>query len=284
MKQNKGKDLQKIAPSKLVDKEYYYSTKYDGFYVQIKYNGDREIEFYTSGGKPFYLEGMANYIISHFYGKPFYIECEYTYDCVGYLGDRGKSARLTTYRTEFAKGIYSKGNPMKDNFYVLDILDSGLPFKYRLAMIGRMFNNHDWLTPVDQILFKDLDLCKLAALRDVEQGFEGGMLKDPRHIYQPGKRTNDIIKLKPRLTADLECIGINEGTGKYEGLIGSLQLIDSEGREVAVGSGLNDRQRSMPHNHFIGNVIEIEYESIKDTYLQPVVKFVRLDKDIKDID
>jgi len=277
-KQNKGKDIHKIPSSKLdTEAIYCISKKLDGHYTQIIYDGV-DVKFYTSGNKEFYLEDVAN-DIKRTISEPFHIECEFIYGCDGKLGSRGKSAILTTFRTNFNKGIKTLGG-IKSQFRVLDRLD--LPdcdFKHRASRLPIT----NWLIPVEQIA-GSLDDGKKLALKWVKGGYEGAMLKDRYHLYQEGKRTNDIIKIKPRLTADLKCIGYKEGTGKYEGMIGSLLLCDSIGREVLVGSGLDDNLRNKDPEDFLGRVIEIEYERIDNTYIQPIFKCIRYDKDIIDID
>jgi len=127
-------------------------------------------------------------------------------------------------------------------------------------------------------------VCKERAELYAGNGMEGAMLKSPDHIYKVGKRVNDCIKLKPRHTVDLLCIGIEDGEGKYDGMIGSLLLKDSKGMVVSAGSGLVDEQRKLPKEYFIGKVVEIYYEQILDTYIQPIIKCIREDKESKDID
>ncbi len=279
--QNKGKDLHKIAKSKLVDRDYYKSIKYDGHYVQIHYDyPTKEVKFYTSGGKEFHLMNMAATIITHI-SESFIVECEYSYGSIGRLGDRGKSAMLTTYRTNFEKGIATTGSVGVDIFRPFDLLDMpNTPFSERLNRLMVLFYELNvWFKVPIQELIPNLAKATEEMNRVHNLGFEGVMLKSPDHIYQPGKRTNDIIKMKPRLTADLRCVAWKEGTGKYVGMIGSLLLEDDDGIQVWVGSGLNDGQRCLDaERHFIDKTIEIEYESFKDTYIQPIYKFIRKDK------
>jgi DNA ligase-1 len=118
----------------------------------------------------------------------------------------------------------------------------------------------------------------------VNKGWEGMYLKHKTHTQRAGKRVNDAIKLKFRATADLLCVDMEPGEGKYEGMIGSLILRDSEGRLVSVGSGLNDIDRQRPDMYFINKVIEIEYEQIIDTYIQPTFVRIREDKREWEID
>jgi len=285
IKQNKGKAIEKIPTSRLVDGKYYYSTKLDGHYVQVAFDGEARVRFWTSGGKEFYLVSMADYIKTNFQGIKFHLECEYNFGCVGKLGDRDLSARITTYRTNFGKGIPTKGDKTLDTFTILDRLDApDYEFRERLMTIKDIFSDHFWFRVPLQTLVPNLKTAKVMMQQDYLEGYEGGMLKCPHHIYQPGKRTNNIIKLKPRRTADLECIDVTEGEGKYEGMIGALTLKDSFGRIVKAGSGLDDMDRLKPASFFIGKVIEIEYERILDTYIQPTIIRIRDDKSISDID
>ena len=106
----------------------------------------------------------------------------------------------------------------------------------------------------------------------------------PDSAYNVGKRVHHAVKLKGRHTADLLCIGITPGTGKYKGMIGSLTLMDKEGRRVSVGSGLCDVARAGNKADFINKVIEIQYERIDDTYIQPVYIGIRADKNEMEID
>ena len=287
--QNKGKDLHKVPKSKLSDGPYILSKKFDGHYVQIKYDGQSKVEMWTSGGKPFYIADLAHDIIRGPLTE-FHIECEYNYDCEGYLGDRGKSAILTTYRTNYMKGDVTLGSS-KDIFRVLDLLH--LPehcFKDRLTELGDLFGNwNKWFSVPNFIECPSLEAALLTSKRWAKEGYEGGMLKDPLHFYEMDDRKqirlNSIIKIKPRLTADLLCIGWKIGTGKYEGVLGSLELRDSVGRTVWAGSGLSDFDRtSMGGDYYKGKVIEVEYERIDETYIQPIIKGVRLDKEASDID
>jgi len=284
IKQNKGRDITRISKRNEHVGPWFVSKKYDGHYVQIKFDGI-DVRFWTSGGKEFFLSDMADYIATNI-SKPFHIECEFNHNCKGLLGDRGKSAILTTYRTNLAKGIKTCGSPTKDIFRIIDIVDSDKQFTNRLQMIKELFGEHDdeWFELIDHH-FVDTMADALVMSRDwVEDGYEGAMLRSPTHTYKEGKRVNDIVKIKNRHTADLLCIYYKPGKGKYEGHIGSLTLEDSYGRVVDVGSGLTDDERMVDPSEYIGKVIEIEYERIDTTYIQPIIKTIRYDKTADEID
>jgi hypothetical protein len=72
--------------------------------------------------------------------------------------------------------------------------------------------------------------------------------------------------------------------------IGGLNLESADGKiKVNSGSGLDDKGRALPPEHYIGKIIEVEYNEIitsksKDTMslFLPIIKEVREDKDEAD--
>jgi len=282
IKQCKGKDLGNIPKSRLGN-EFYVSTKYDGNYVQIHKVGNK-VKFYTSGGKEFYLIDVADELVRNNKGIDFCIECEYIAVTSGKLGSRGRCT-TTTFRTLFKKGLPTYAN--SDRFICFDIIYFKHTEEHDFSNLGRFSKRlkyRDSINTGPNIKLVEhhgpfsLDECKDKARELTRLGWEGIMCYSPDHIYKEGKRQNTSVKIKGRPTADLLCIDIEEGEGKYTGLIGSLVLQDDDGRVVRVGSGLNDADRNANKNYFIGNIVEIEYEQILDTYIQPTFKCIRRDK------
>ena len=78
-------------------------------------------------------------------------------------------------------------------------------------------------------------------------GGEGLMLRAPKTPYIP-KRTNLLLKIKIQEDAEGLVVGYTPGTGKYEGMVGSLDCIlleNGKKTEIAfnVGTGLTDEMR-----------------------------------------
>jgi len=288
--QCKGKDISKVSKSKLLEGGWYASIKYDGNYVQIHKKGN-SITFFTSGGKEFYIEHIADELCNLNPNVDFIIECEYIANTSGKLGCRTSAAKLTTYRTNYSKGLESGAFVGNDIFMVFDCIAYG---KDRALVNSDTFETRlqnlydlDLGTHCERafILNNKFSLDKIDAQPFINDGYEGLFLKHKDHVYLPGKRVNNAIKLKGRKTADLLCIGVEPGEGKYEGMIGSLILTDSSGRIVRVGSGLDDSDRNLAFDLVFKNkVIEIEYEQIIDTYIQPTYIRVRDDKTKEEID
>lgn len=97
----------------------------------------------------------------------------------------------------------------------------------------------------------------------LKQGFEGAIVKQKRGLYQDA-RTWDWMKLKVTDTKDLIVKGVFEGTGKYVGMCGGI-IVDFNGKEVRVGSGLTDSQRAFwfqDPEEIIGQTVEVSYHEV----------------------
>ena len=119
-------------------------------------------------------------------------------------------------------------------------------------------------------------------------GHEGIILKDT-HSKWENKRSKTQIKFKGELECDLKIVGIQEGTGKYEGLLGALICESADGiLKVDVGSGFKDAQRKSFGTDLIGKVIAVKYNArIKnkqgeESLFLPIFIEVRDDKDVAD--
>lgn len=265
------------------------SKKFDGHQVFIEKRGT-VVKFFTSNHKQFNIEPIRKHLST--LEDDFVLIGEYLYDCDGKLGSRAFSTKVTTFRTNFTKNlpncstVESKSRieifdciPVFNGDYAFDTsFDQRIIFMQEKVCLDIAQLNH---TPGVETTLEDANDDVESWVKD---GWEGGMLIRPDSEYNHGKRVHHAVKLKGRHTADLLCIGVSPGTGKYQGMIGSLRLKDKSGLEVSVGSGLNESDRGGTKDNFIGKVIEIEYERIDDTYIQPVYVGIRTDKTVEEID
>ena len=259
--------------------------KYDGRCTTIVKHDSGEVDYLTTGGKLFKLENdqvfgwdstpPGVYFAEMMGGK-----------VVGKLGDRIHSGIQTTMFTNTSKGITNKHEPTWRIFDFVSIEDyvggkSSVPFGLRWAFLEAFISNDYLADSIKCYNASDWDHYHTAI---VAGGWEGTVSIDDSQLWVSSKsRPHTQVKRKDRKDADLICYGAKEGTGKYEGMIGSLLLKDSAGLKVDVGSGLTDAQRAMDPDYYIGKVVEIVYEQKIDTYIQPIFNCVREDKDIKDI-
>jgi len=103
----------------------------------------------------------------------------------------------------------------------------------------------------------------------VDAGYEGIMIKDPMATYQT-KRTFAWLKIKPKLTFDLEVVGYENGKpdGKFANTLGGL-ICEGEdnGRRirVTVGGGYTEETRDQIWNNLdkvIGLIVEVETDAL----------------------
>ena len=141
------------------------------------------------------------------------------------------------------------------------------------------------LKPVPSYRVYSMKEAQAIADEYISEGGEGAIVKKLDTIWKDGT-SKDMVKIKAVLDADLLCVDVEEGSGKYKGKVGALVLETSCGRlKGKVGTGLSDKDRDKPFDYYIGKVIEIQYnEFIKskskstDSLFLPRFVEVREDK------
>jgi len=120
-------------------------------------------------------------------------------------------------------------------------------------------------------------------------GYEGIILKDGSGIWED-KRAKHQIKFKGELECDLKIVAVEEGTGKYAGMLGAIVCESADGVvKVNVGSGFNDAHRkNLKEKDLLGKIVAVKYNArIKnklgdESLFLPIFIEVRDDKDVAD--
>lgn len=123
----------------------------------------------------------------------------------------------------------------------------------------------------------------------LSKGKEGSVVKDKVGIWEP-KRSRALLKLKNEIECDLRITGYNYGTGKYEGLLGSLHC-ESEDAVIKVNvSGFDDTQRkTLTPENTVGKIMTVRYnERISNkeggqSLFLPCMIEIREDKTVADM-
>jgi ATP-dependent DNA ligase len=121
--------------------------------------------------------------------------------------------------------------------------------------------------------------------RYLSAGLEGIILKDKASIWED-KRSKGQIKFKGELECDLKIVGVEEGTGKYAGMLGAVLLESSDSViKVRAGSGFSDDQRkTLWGENIVDKIAAIKYNMrIKnkvgeESLFLPIVLEIRDDK------
>ena len=133
------------------------------------------------------------------------------------------------------------------------------PYTERFGEAIRLSFMTQSLRPISSYRVYSMKEAQAIADEFIAEGGEGAVVKKLDAVWQDGT-SKDMVKIKEVYDADLYCIGVKLGKGKYEGKIGSLILQTSCGRiEVDCGSGLTDLDRNKNPDEFIGKIIEIQY-------------------------
>ena len=140
---------------------------------------------------------------------------------------------------------------------------SSVPYRDRFTVLEK-FILDDAVALVEHQMVEDIAAAREAFDSYLAAGQEGIILKAIDAPWQD-KRVKHQIKFKGELECDLKVTGWQEGTGKYQGLLGALIGESSDGMVVtAVGTGFTDELRQMG-KEVIGKIMAVKYNArIKD--------------------
>lgn len=156
-------------------------------------------------------------------------------------------------------------------------------------LIETQKEQHSKIHFVDTVVVHSYDEARKIFEDFLDRGYEGIILKDSSGVWE-NKRTRSQIKFKGEFDCDLRVVAIQEGTGKYQGMIGAIEC-ESEcgGLKVSVGSGFNDEQRKMDPKEIINKIVSVKYNTkIKNkqgenSLFLPIFIEIREDKDTADL-
>jgi DNA ligase-1 len=158
-------------------------------------------------------------------------------------------------------------------FMVFDLPAHGGIFDERLAALAAVPSStgatlqrvQHWRVANDHELLAMLD-------RFVAAGAEGLMLHRNDSTYH-SERSDDLLKLKPHHDDEAQVIGYVAGRGKYEGMMGALELRRTDGVEFNLGTGFTDEQRR--HPPAIGDWVTYSYHGVTARGIPRFARFVR---------
>lgn len=123
----------------------------------------------------------------------------------------------------------------------------------------RSLPQHNQFVIIEQTLLKNKDHLYSLLEHEVNLNGEGLIIRNPAAYYEV-KRTKNLLKVKPLDFEEATVIGHEPGKGKYEGMIGSLVVVNDLNIKFKV-SGLTDLQRLQP-NQFYNKRIRYKYVSL----------------------
>ncbi len=107
-------------------------------------------------------------------------------------------------------------------------------------------------------------------------GGEGVIVKDPTKPYHTG-RSAHVLKVKKFADMEGVVIGLNQGKGKYESMMGSLTLKLKNGTIFKLGTGFTDQLRKNPPP--VGTIVTFKYTGFTKNGIPKFASFLRMRAD-----
>lgn len=306
----RAKNLAEVPAKKLTKDCYECSPKLDGVYCQIMWSPEHgSIQAFSRTGE--HLKSV-DHLLGYFNQSMYY---------------RERRARVwigelwhPELDQEVISGMARRHEPSPDLLFIIhDSVDykdyiaghSNEPYYQRMTYASRLFpfrrllaSPTAWVWDVEapqasmvQVLgtwFISLQAAKAAAQSLIKSGHEGIVLRSRDGMWDAGKRNEHYIRIKEKLTYDLEVLDVEEGVGKCAGMAGNLVLrwrlfgrpTGEPSKVQAIGADYETRRDWLHNKHeIIGKIVEVEAMKIgKNGMLrEPRVKSVRWDKATADL-
>jgi len=287
--------------------------KSDGMRANIIMNANGNVEIRSRNGKDIELHGHFDEVVrSVFYSKPSGATLDQFRSAVidgelvvldenlEYVLDRKTGNGILN---KAVKGTISKEEVKRVRLVAWDLiplddfkaLRCDIPYFDRLDVLRQRMdevsNTFDkQLIEIQTTAFVDnFEQAQLFFNEALSDGEEGVIVKNGDSPWED-KRSKYQVKMKAELEADLLVTEWNEGTGRIEGLMGSVTCVSADGGlEVHVGSGFNDEDRKMVAGDIVGKIITVKYNEViqdknkdKKSLFLPIFEEIRLDKNVAD--
>ncbi|CAD8118720.1 unnamed protein product [Paramecium sonneborni] len=170
-------------------------------------------------------------------------------------------------RDQFSKlvSITKRQVPVEEDwrrvkYMVFDAPGLKLPFKDRYQKFKQACEQaNEYIVYVPHIECKGYDhmIDELEAVQEKEG--EGLMLRDPDSLYEQ-RRSDKLLKVKTFQDDEATVLAHEQGSGRCQGMLGSLKVKNTSGIIFNIGSGLTDDIRQKPPK--IGSTITYKYYGV----------------------
>ncbi len=162
-------------------------------------------------------------------------------------------------------------------FMIFDLPEHGGTFTERVTAMQRLTKkvNSPYLSIVKQFKLSTIEQLDQTLDKIIKNNGEGLMLHRDNAYYHVG-RTANIMKLKKHQDAEATVIAHIKGKGKYQRMLGALQVKTTEGIIFKIGSGFSDQERHEPPE--IGSLITFKYNGKTKAGIPRFARFFRVRK------
>lgn len=240
-----ARDLPK--PDLMLANIYHKGIDLDEYWVSEKYDGVRAIW----NGKQLVSRGGNIYHTPKWFTKN--------------LPKKKLDGELWIARQKFEQVVSTVRDKTPNNkawqqikFMVFDIPELPTSFNDRLKKMRATIEkiNIPWVKMVKQWKVANHPALMKELKAITKAGAEGLMLHKGSSFYK-GKRSGDLLKVKPYQDAEAIVIKHIKGKGKYQQVLGAMVVKMPSGKQFKIGSGFTDRERKNPPA--IGKTITYQY-------------------------
>ncbi|WP_114326754.1 DNA ligase [Candidatus Colwellia aromaticivorans] len=160
-------------------------------------------------------------------------------------------------------------------FMIFDLPENKETFTKRIIAMQQLTKkaNSLYLSIIEQFKLTTVEQLHERLNKIVKNNGEGLMLHLGIAYYHVG-RTASIMKLKKHHDAEAVVMAHIEGKGKYQGLLGAIQVKTSEGVIFKIGSGFTDQDRHKPPE--IGSLITFKYNGKTQAGIPRFARYYRI--------
>ena len=183
-------------------------------------------------------------------------------------------------RFEELSGVVRKETPdaaewRQIKYMIFELPNAPGSFTQRYDAICDLVRQSNWLQlqVVEQFRIGDRAGLQRKLKQVVRDGGEGLMLHRADAPYVTG-RSDVLLKLKPMLDSEAKVVGHIAGKGKFEGMLGSLEVETPEGKHFRIGTGFTDSVRKNPPA--IGLTVTYQYRGLTKNGLPRFASFLRV--------
>lgn len=183
-------------------------------------------------------------------------------------------------RFEELSGIVRKEQPddmqwRQIKYMIFELPNAPGSFAQRYGAIRDLVHQLNWpqLQAVEHIRIANRAGLQRKLKQVVRDGGEGLMLHRADSLYVTG-RSDALLKLKPLLDTEAKVIAHVPGKGKFEGILGSLEVETPEGKRFRIGTGFTDAVRKNPPP--IGSTVTYQYRGLTKNGLPRFASFLRV--------
>ena len=151
-----------------------------------------------------------------------------------------------------------KTNPKALEFHVFDYFDTNRPdltFDQRLERVT-----------VETRWVKTKSDLPIVHKQYMDAGYEGTMIREASSVYEIGKRSNYLLKLKDFMTDEYKVIGMRECVGKDVGTPIWVCVTESDQEFTVRPEGTQEKRREMFKNghKYIGKMLTVRYQNLTE--------------------